>query len=123
MNASDPIATVNAAWKDDAPSWVKRLAEECAKTSQGKVARKLGKSGTYVSQILHKKYPGDMKSAEEIFLGVFENGLIQCPGLGDIPGQKCHEWQKKARRFAATNSERARMFRACRNCARFTGEE
>ena len=118
MNAPDPVQTAKDAYGSDLPEWVLKLARECERTSQGKVARRMGRSGAMVSQVLHNKYPGNVLAMKEIFLGVFDNGAVECPGLGNIPGQKCHEWRKKARHFAATNTERVRMFRAC-----FTGED
>ena len=39
--------------------WIKVLAAECEKTSQAKVASKLGVSATVVNQCIHNKYPGD----------------------------------------------------------------
>ena len=123
MQAPDHVATMRASWGEEPPRWVLLLAEECARTSQNQAAKRIGKSASYISQILRRKYLGDMKAAEEIVLGVLDSGSVVCPALGNIPGQECHEWRSKARKFAPTNSKRVRMFKACQKCDRFKGGE
>jgi hypothetical protein len=93
-----------------------RLANECNHASQVKVAKRLGRSPALVNQVLHKKYPGDLRAVEEVVRGVFMNGTIACPALGDIPSNECHEWRKKAQKFSSANMQRVQMFKACTKC-------
>lgn len=119
---SSQIETTIEAWGGDAPDWVIRLAEECAATSQVKVARRLGRSGALVNQVLRNRYKGDMAGVEDCVRGIFMNGTIDCPALGAIPSNECHDWRKKSRQFGNANMLRVRMFRACNHCPRNTRE-
>jgi hypothetical protein len=115
MSASE---TARAAWGDELPEWVSDLARECEATSQNKVAGQMGYSSSLISQLLHRKYPGDLAAIREIFVSVFQQELITCPALGDIPALDCREWREKAKAFVNTSNFRARMFRACNRCPR-----
>jgi hypothetical protein len=105
-----------AAWGDAMPQWVAVLAQECDQSSQSAVAAKLKRSAPLVNQVLKNKYKGDLQTTADCVLGVFSNGTIACPELGNIPSNKCHEWRKKARKFSSANHLRVQMYRACRNC-------
>lgn len=119
---SDPVATIKNSWGEAAPDWVRRLAEECAAQSQRRVAIRLNRSGALVNQVLKNKYAGDLGAVEDCVRGVFMNGTIECPALGSIPSNECHDWRKKSRRFGNANMLRVRMFRACNRCPRNTKE-
>lgn len=92
------------------------LKNKVAATSQADVARALGYSASAISQVLMGKYQGDdatiLQKAEE----TYGSSTVICPVKGEIPLAKCAE--HKARPFAATNPERVRMYKACRNCER-----
>lgn len=113
-----PLDIARAAWGDAIPDWVIMLAEECAKSSQNKVARRMNRSASLVSCVLHAKYPGDMVAVEEVVRGIFMSQTAECPVLGEISTAECRDWMVKARTFSTENSLRPRMFRACRNCPR-----
>lgn len=115
---SGPLETVTESWGADAPDWVIRLAEECAASSQRQVAGRLDRSGALVNQVLKNKYNGDLAAVEDCVRGVFMNGTIECPALGSIPSNECHDWRKKSRQFGNANMLRVRMFRACNHCPR-----
>jgi hypothetical protein len=119
---SGPLTTIREAWGQDAPDWVVRLAEECAASSQRRIAVKLSRSGALVNQVLKNKYNGDLKAVEDCVRGVFMNGTTDCPALGAIPSNECHDWRKKSRDFGNANMLRVRMFRACNHCPRNTKE-
>ena len=112
------MVTIKDAWGANPPDWIIRLAEECAASSQVKAARQLGRSGALVNQVLKNKYNGDMAAVEDCVRGVFMNGTIECPALGSIPSNECHDWRKKSRQFGNANMLRVRMFRACNHCPR-----
>ncbi|WP_107495300.1 hypothetical protein [Thalassobius sp. I31.1] len=114
---SDPVETARAAWGPELPEWVLRLAEECASSSQVKVAKQLSRSASLVNQVLKGKYKGDLNAVEACVRGVFMSGTVTCPELGAIPSNECQEWRKKSRNFGNANRLRVRMFRACNGCA------
>lgn len=113
-----PVEKARAAWGPEIPDWVEALAAECAASSQNKVAQALGRSATLVSNVLAKKYPGDLAAVEDLFNGAFLNARVGCPALGLIPTNECRHWREKARRFVNINALRVRMYRACVNCPR-----
>lgn len=110
------VLTAREAWGAEIPDWVVRLAEECAASSQVKVAKRLSRSASLVNQVLKRKYKGDLKAVEDCVRGVFMAGTENCPELGDIPSNECQEWRKKSRNFGNANMLRVRMFRACNDC-------
>ncbi len=115
---SAPMQTIAECWGATPPDWVVRLAEECEASSQRQVAARLDRSGALVNQVLKNKYKGDLAAVADCVRGVFMNGVIDCPALGSIPSNECHDWRKKARQFGNANMLRVRMFRACNHCPR-----
>lgn len=113
-----PVETARAAWGADLPEWVERLAFECAATSQNKVAVQLKRSAAMISQVLRRKYPGDLCAVEQLIKGVFMAEIIDCPALGNIPANECQDWRRKSQKFVNVNALRVRMFRACISCSR-----
>lgn len=120
---SGPVEIARASWGEDMPEWVTRLASECAASSQNRVARRLGVSGSLISSVLRAKYGGSLANIRDLVEGHFMNGSVECPGLGQIRTHVCAAWRRKARDFVASNTLRVRMYRACRACPKFTEEE
>lgn len=116
---SGPLQAARDAWGDALPDWVEVLAVACARSSQAKVARALGRSATVVSQVLNRKYPAEYDAIEERVRGVFQHQTILCPSLGDMGLQVCQDWRQKARSFVIGNPLRGRMYRACHRCPRY----
>jgi hypothetical protein len=114
---TDPLATAQAAWGADLPDWVHALAVACSRNSQRMVAQELGRSGAMINQVLKKKYLADTARIEERVRGLYLNGRVQCPALGEVPSQECQDWRDKSRTFAPGSPRRTLMFRACRGCA------
>lgn len=104
------------AWGDEAPEWIVGLADQCAASSQNKVAAKLGYSAAVVSMVLARRYGGDMEAVRQRYLGVYESAVVECPEMGRIPTHHCQDWRRKARALNASNTMRVRMFRACNRC-------
>jgi hypothetical protein len=121
MTAFTDIA--RAAWGPDAPEWVMRLAEECEKSSQNKVAKQIKRSAALVSNVLRGKYGGDLVAVEDLVRGAFMAETIDCPALGPIPKHECRDWRGKAAKFSAHNALRVQMFRACNRCPVHNGED
>lgn len=117
---SAPLEVARDAWGDDLPDWVERLAEECGRTSQNKVAQKLGRSAALVSNVLRRKYGGsnggDMASVEDLVRGRFMAHVTNCPALGEIGTHICRGWRSKASTFSGHNAQSVTMFRACKRC-------
>lgn len=114
MSALQAIA--EAAWGVPLPDWIKALVIQCDRTSQSDVARKLNRSSAMVSQVLRKKYTADPAHIEERVRGLFLNGIVLCPALGELSTDVCQDWRGKARVWATGNPTRRRMFRACPRC-------
>lgn len=121
MTALSPMDIARNAWGDDIPDWVATLAKECGLSSQNKVAKQLNRSAALVSTVLRNKYLGDMVAVEEVVRGVFMDSTVICPALGELSTAQCRDWMVKSRAFSNENSERVRMYRACRSCPRFKG--
>jgi hypothetical protein len=118
-----PLDIARAAWGPDMPDWIAELAAACAETSQNQVARRLDRSPSLVSNVLRRKYTGDMDAVEQRVRGVLMRSVVECPQLGTIPVQVCQDWRARSRRFSGHNAQRAQMFRACRNCPRNQKED
>ncbi|MBN7785164.1 hypothetical protein JYP51_09555 [Ponticoccus gilvus] len=115
---SGPLETARAAWGQDLPDWVERLAVECAASSQNRVAARLRRSPSMVSGVLRNRYKGDMTAIEDLVRGVFERQRVACPVLGEIRRDVCRDWRAKSQTYSNVNSTRQRMFRACNACPR-----
>ncbi len=113
---NEHLTTAEAAWGADMPDWVRALAIACGRTNQRAVAQALGRSGAMVNQVLKRKYLADTSRIEERVRGLYLDGRVQCPALGELPSQQCQDWRDKSATFAAGNPLRTRMFRACRAC-------
>lgn len=113
-----PLDIARDAWGEDLPGWIETLAIECGRSSQNVVAKRLGRSAAMVSQVLRRKYPGDLAALEERVRSIFENAVVQCPALGVMPAHACQDWQLKSRKFLIGNPQRSRMYRACQSCPR-----
>lgn len=115
---SGPLEIARAAWGDALPDWVEALAFECGATSQSRVAARMDRSASLVSQVLSRTYKADLSAIEERFRGVFMAGRLKCPALGTLPLHECQDWRAKSRTFTTGNPLRVRMFRACAACPR-----
>ncbi|MGB1762993.1 hypothetical protein [Alloalcanivorax xenomutans] len=107
--ARDKIART---WGDDAPDWVRVLADECDRTNQNKTAVRIGYSHAVVSTVLGKCYRGDYTAVEQAVKGALMNAKVWCPVAGELAAHQCSEYQRAP--FTPTNPIRVRMFRACR---------
>lgn len=113
---SDPVTVAQTAWGDDIPDWVLALAQECAASSQNKVAKEMDRSATVISNVLRNKYLGSMEAVEDIFRGVFEAKVIDCPAMGYLPTNECRSWRRKSGTLTNRNPRAVMMHRACMHC-------
>ncbi len=110
-------------WGEAPPDWVAALALACDETSQNKVALKLERSATLVSNILRNRYPADTGLVEDLVRGHLMKETVACPALGEIGKQVCRKWRGKARHFENVNSQTVTMYRACNRCPINKGDE
>ncbi|WP_173497582.1 helix-turn-helix transcriptional regulator [Shewanella sp. ISTPL2] len=93
--------------------WLEVMAEQVELHGQRAVAEKLKISRTTVSQVLNRKYPGDMDRIQKLVEGAYMNRTVHCPVLGDIPLNECLDHQRNTR---TTGSPiRIKLYRACRS--------
>jgi len=94
------------------PEWVETLALACERASQAEVGKRLGYSASVVNQVLKGSYMGNLTNVQMKVEGAYMGRVVACPILGEIPQDQCIDHQ--GRPFAATNSQRVRLYRACR---------
>lgn len=104
------------AWGDPLPDWVDVLVRKCLDMPQARVAERIGYSPAVVSQLLRKRYSGNLIAIEDAVRRVWMDGKVTCPVVGPMSSPICQEWQQKSKEFKATSSLRARMFWACAEC-------
>ena len=105
-----------AGWGDPLPDWVDALVSRIEQSNQAKVAEIVGYSDSAISQALRNCYTGgNIGAVEAAVRGAFLGQTVDCPVLGELPVHTCMEHQR--RKYANTNSQRVRLFRACRTCA------
>lgn len=109
-----PRQRAEAAWGAELPPEIEALVKACEASTAGAVATKLGYSSGLVSNLLARKYPGDVGLAFAKIRGALMGETVDCPILGVIPVTRCLVEQKRP--FAATNSVRARLYHACPAC-------
>lgn len=100
-------------WGGKAPDWVHVLAEQRAASTQRAVAEQIGYSPAVVSCVLKGTYRGDLRAVEQAVRGAFLHATVDCPVIGELRAHRCLEIQRQP--FAATNPQRVRLYRACRN--------
>lgn len=93
--------------------WLTVLRQQCEKSSQARVAKRLQLSTATISQVLNGTYGGGLDRIQARVEGVFMGVCVECPVLGEIPRDQCVREQGKP--FAATNPVRVALYRACRD--------
>lgn len=104
------------AWSDCVPDWVLALADGCDRSSQNKIAQRLGVSASLVSGVLSASYAGDMARIEDLVRGALMREQLECPILGSIGKQVCRKWRARAGAFSGANSLNITMYKACNRC-------
>ena len=90
------------------------LRRTAAEIGQGETARRLGCSGSAISQILSGSYKASPDAILQKVEETFGATMTDCPVLGKISLGRCAQERKKP--FAATNPVRVRLYRACKEC-------
>lgn len=110
----DHVAKARSAWGVDLADWVIALAEAAQATSQRVAGERIGYSAATVSEVISKRYRGDLGKLEQMVRGALMGATVMCPVLDEIGRDQCRREQTTP--FRATNSTRARLRRACRTC-------
>lgn len=108
------LERARAAWGAKTPDWIVALAGECDRSSQGRVARRLGISAAVVNQVLGGAYKGRLDRVEARVRGEFMGATVQCPVLGEISRRDCISNQTL--KFRPTNPLRVALRKACPVC-------
>lgn len=111
-----PLDIARAAWGNPAPDWIETIARKCMEMPQARVAGRVGYSPAVVSQLLRNRYKGNLAALEDVVRGAWMGATVTCPVVGTMRSDVCRDWQRKAKDFAPTNSNRARMYWACASC-------
>lgn len=105
---------MHQAWGDNAPIWIVILAQSCDRASLAEIGRKVGYSGSAISQAINAKYPGDMGALEKAVRGSLLAQTIACEILGLIPANLCLSTQRQP--FSTASPQAVKLSRACPNC-------
>lgn len=79
------------------------------------MAKRLGVSRPTVALLLSGKYPASAKKMETLIMKQFENRIVACPVLADIPARRCAKEREKKGHSA--NPLRAQLGRSCPGCS------
>lgn len=100
-------------------NWMEILRAEVAKSSQSKVAKKLGYSITTVSHILNDKYAGKTDKFAQKVIEVF--AVVECPYLNkEIAKPECVEFSSC--KAPTHNPIKMQHWRACQQCKERTAQ-
>lgn len=106
------------AWKGDVPDWVEAIVMACDRSSQAKVAGRLGYTAAVVSQVIRNTYRANMRAIEARARAVYLDGSVECPALGTISAETCLRWRDRSTSLTSASPAMVRMFRACADCPR-----
>ena len=108
---------VARAWGANPPDWIVALAAACDRSSQGAVARELGRSSAAINQALGRSYKGRLDRLESRVRGQYMKATVACPVLGEISTLDCTDNQARVRSsFRATNPLRVALRMTCPTC-------
>ena len=119
--AGQHMANAKAAWGEPLPVWVAALARACDTTSLSEVGKRLDYSGAALSQVIRRKYPGNMAALEKAARGVLLAEKLDCPVLGLIPANECLAHQRQG--FSTASPQAVRLSAACPSCPHRQGGE
>ncbi len=96
--------------------WIETLRAECERTSQSRAASLIGYSPAVINQVLRGSYKGDLRRVEQAVKGALMGAVVDCPVVGDMPRNRCIDYQRRAGSFAATNPMRVQLSQTCPGC-------
>jgi hypothetical protein len=109
------VARAIEIWGAELPEWVLVLAKACDNSSQGIISGKLDYSATVVSQVITRKYPGNLEKVEKAVRGALMKEVVSCPVMrADIPSNACLTNQRSGLNTATRQS--VQLYRTCPTC-------
>lgn len=88
-----------------------------AEFGQAEVARRIGKSGATVSQVLSGKYTGNTDGILELIEAAFASTTIDCQVMGEVFLADCIDARRRAQMpFFPSSSQAAELHRLCPKC-------
>jgi len=94
--------------------WIEVLRRECERSSQKRVGARLGYSASVISQVINRRYPGDLERIRLAVEGAYCGATVDCPAVGEMPRDRCLEHQQMS--FSASNPLRVLLARTCPEC-------
>lgn len=94
--------------------WLAALRLAAEVHGQPAIGARISYSAAVVSAVLSGTYKGSLSRVQSAVEGVLLGAQVQCPVAGDLPRQRCVEFQRRG--FAATNPLRVAMSTACPTC-------
>jgi len=104
---------LTAAWGETPAPWMVALAAAADDRGAKLVAASIGYSPSLISAVVNGSYNGSLQHVEKAVREALMRGVVGCPVMGEITGEKCASLQR--RKLAATNPQAVRLFRACRS--------
>ncbi len=101
------------AYGEKPEAWLTALAAAADERGTKDVAVSIGYSPSLISAVVNGSYNGKTVHVEKAVREALMRGVVGCPVLEEITGEKCASIQR--RKLAATNPQAVRLFRACRN--------
>lgn len=115
------LTRARVAWGDAPPPWIIALAEACDRTTMTAVARRVGYSAAALSQVINRRYSGNMAAVEQTLRGALMDTRVNCPVVGPLAVDTCLQHQRAP--WASHNPQRIAFARACRDCPHSTKRE
>ncbi|MCA1909231.1 MAG: transcriptional regulator [Magnetospirillum sp.] len=107
-------AKARAAWGDDLPDWIAKLAQAIDLSSQNKVAERLDYSPAALSQVINNRYKAPLTGIEQAVRGALMAATVACPIVGELAADTCLANQRAP--YSPHNPSRIAFFTACRKC-------
>lgn len=104
---------LNAAWGENPDAWLVALAVAADERGTKAASESIGYSPSLISAVVNGSYNGKYHHVEKAVREALMRGVVGCPVMGEITGEKCAALQR--RKLAATNPQSVRLFRACRS--------
>lgn len=101
------------AWGDNPEAWLLALADAADERGSKAVAVSIGYSPSLISAVVNGSYNGSFHHVEKAVRETLMRGVVGCPVLGEITGEKCAALQR--RKLSATNPLAVQVYKACRN--------
>ncbi|WP_041529055.1 hypothetical protein [Pelagibacterium halotolerans] len=101
------------AW-GDAPDWIVELAVLVDQVGLKAAGARVGYSAGAISQVINRKYAGDIGAVEREVRAAVLAPTVECPVLDTISREDCLSYQAKP--FSSASARSALLHHACKTC-------